>query len=48
MLGGYLLDLTWDFSILVVGVNALVVVDSILSGGSVESPLYLWCEVHIY
>ena len=48
MLGGYSLVLTWDFSILVVEFNAVVVVDSILSSGSVQAPLYLWCEVHIY
>ena len=48
MLGGYSLVLTWDFSILVVEFNAVVVVDSILSSGSVQAPLPLWHEVHLY
>ena len=41
MSGGYSLDLAWNCSIIVVGVNSVVVVGSILF--SVQASLYLWC-----
>ena len=41
MSGGYSLVLAWDFSIIVVGVNSVVVVGLILF--SVQASLYLWC-----
>ena len=41
MSGGYSLDLAWNCSIIVVGVNSVVVVGSILF--SVQTSLYLWC-----
>ena len=44
---GYSLVLAWDFSVIVVGVNS-VVVASISSGCGVQAPLSLWCEVHLY
>ena len=39
--GGYSQDLAWNCSIIVVGVNSVVVVGSILF--SVQTSLYLWC-----
>ena len=45
--GSYSLVLAWVFSLLVVGVNTVVVV-SILSSCGVQAPFYLWCEVHLY
>ena len=45
ILGGYSLVLAWDFSIVVVGVNSVVVVGLVLSTGVVQTPLYLWCDV---
>ena len=41
MSGGYSLDLAWNCSIIVVGVNSVVVAGSILF--SVQTSLYLWC-----
>ena len=48
VLGGYSLVLAWDFSIIVVGVNSAVVVGLVLSTGVVQTPLYLWCDVHLF
>ena len=45
MLGGCSRILAWDFSILVLGVNSVVVVGLILSSDGVQTPLYLWCDV---
>ena len=42
---GYLLVLTWGFSLVEVGVNSVVLVGSILSSCGVQAPLSLWCEV---
>lgn len=48
VMGGYSLALAWDFSIIVVGINSVVVVGSNLSSGGVQAPLYFWSEVHHY
>ena len=48
MLDGYSLTLAWDFSIIVVGVNTVVVVGSLLSSCGVQAFLHLWCKVHLY
>ena len=45
---GYSLVLAWDLSVIVVGVNSVVVVVSISSSCGVQAPLLLWCEVHLY
>ena len=47
MLGGCSRILAWDFSILVLGVNSVVVVGLILSSDGVQTPLYLWCEIRL-
>ena len=45
---GYSLVSAWDLSVIVVGVNSVVVVVSISSSCGVQAPLSLWCEVHLY
>ena len=47
MLDGYSLTLTWDFSIIVVRVNSVVVVGSLLSSCGVQTLFHL-CEVYLY
>ena len=48
MTGGCSVVLARDYSILVVGVNSVVVGALIISSGGVKAPLSLWCEVHLY
>ena len=42
------LVLVWVFTLDMVGVNSVAAVGSILSSCSVQAPLLLWCEVHLY
>ena len=45
---GFSLVLAWDLSVIVVGVNSVVVVVLISSSCGMQAPLSLWFEVHLY